>query len=83
MTILQQQVFKTQIYFMTILSSEFLLNNLQASVIVTLVLYLMTTVLCTAIEVTWIRLKNNVNTGVAFCPVTNTKFLRDFIYFIY
>ena len=65
MTILQQQVFKTQIYFMTILSSEFLLNNLQASVIVTLVLYLMTTVLCTAIEVTWIRLKNNVNTGVA------------------
>ena len=72
---------------MTILCSEFLLNSLsqfQGSLVVTLMLYLMNTVWFSTIQVTWIRLKSNVATGPACCPVTNTKFLQKgvFIYFI-
>ena len=39
------------------------------------------TVWCSAIQVKWIRLKNKLTTGAAWCLVSNTEFLRKGVLF--
>ena len=36
---------------------------------------------CSAIQVSWIKLKNKLTTGAAWCPVSNTEFLRKGVLF--
>ena len=35
---------------------------------------------CSAIQVTWVRLKNKVTTAAAWCPVSSSEFLQKGVF---